>query len=73
MQIIHNIHLRRWLLSGLAICSPVPVTYVATIGTDFFRNVLFSGKYSKGILPADERSSCISLSQKDDGWWYGNY
>lgn len=38
MQIIHKIHMRRWLLPGLlglAMCSPVPVTYAATIETGF--------------------------------------
>lgn len=34
MQIIHKQHVRRWLLRGLlglAMCSPVPITYAATI------------------------------------------
>ncbi|EHT5743593.1 phospholipase D family protein [Salmonella enterica] len=38
MQIIHKIHMRRWLLPGLlglAMCSPVPITYAATIETGF--------------------------------------
>lgn len=38
MQIIHKIHMRRWLLPGLlglALCSPVPITYAATIETGF--------------------------------------
>ena len=38
MQIIHKIPVRRWLmpgLLGLAMCSPVPITYAATIETGF--------------------------------------
>lgn len=38
MQIIHKIHMRRWLLPGLlglALCAPVPITYAATIETGF--------------------------------------
>lgn len=38
MQIIHKVHVRRWLLPGLlglAMCSPVPVTYAASIETGF--------------------------------------
>ncbi|HHR4183617.1 TPA: phospholipase D family protein [Salmonella enterica] len=35
---MHKIHVRRWLLPdllGLAMCSPVPITYAATIETGF--------------------------------------
>ncbi|EDI8948950.1 phospholipase D family protein [Salmonella enterica] len=38
MQIIHKIHMRRWLLPGLlslAMCAPVPITYAATIEAGF--------------------------------------
>ncbi|ELU6797532.1 phospholipase D family protein [Salmonella enterica] len=38
MQIIHKIHMRRWLLPGLlslAMCAPVPITYTATIEAGF--------------------------------------
>lgn len=38
MQIIHKIPVRRWLLPGLlglAMCSPVPIIYAATIETGF--------------------------------------
>ncbi|ELP2100976.1 phospholipase D family protein [Salmonella enterica subsp. enterica serovar Lexington] len=38
MQITHKIHVSRWLLPGLfglAMCSPVPITYAATIETGF--------------------------------------
>ncbi|EPE4587348.1 phospholipase D-like domain-containing protein [Salmonella enterica] len=35
---MHKIHMSRWLLPGLlglAMCSPVPITYAATIETGF--------------------------------------
>lgn len=38
MQIIHEIHLCRWLLPGLlglVLCAPVPNTYAATIEAGF--------------------------------------
>lgn len=38
MQITHKIHVRRWLLPGLlglAMCSPVSITYATTIETGF--------------------------------------